>query len=244
MRGFLLGCLLLFCAALASAEDAAGALRLFAGGFAPEGESFEVALEFSDLKLAPPPAKPPDVPHAASTRMVVSEWIGFNGVDARLDLCCLKWPMGLNDAMLSAARLRLANPAALPLHTTLSVRIVPRGEIHALSFEKHAFLIGGRFVLVSDTPSRGAILAESPFAPRPLSPQDSAHVESARGGCRGEMLFDLTLAPGQTQTLGFIVPLRLPDGAEPTLDFYRALTIEELFTEAQKQSGAGERGKP
>jgi hypothetical protein len=152
--------------------------------------------------------------------------------------------MGLNDITLGVARLRLTNSSDIPMHTTLSVRIVPRGDLHALSFEKHAFLSEGRLILISDTPSRGAILAESPFAPRPLSPQDLAHVESAKGECRGEMLFDLTLVPGQTQALGFIVPVRLPKGSEPSLDFYRELTIDQLFTEAQKQNGAGERNKP
>jgi hypothetical protein len=173
-----------------------------------------------------------------------AQWTGSKGADARLEVCCLKWPMGLNDITLGVARLRLTNSSDIPMHTTLWVRIVPRGDLHALSFEKHAFLSEGRLILISDTPSRGAILAESPFAPRPLSPQDLAHVESAKGECRGEMLFDLTLVPGQTQALGFIVPVRLPKGSEPSLDFYRELTIDQLFTEAQKQNGAGERNKP
>jgi len=244
MRGLLLGCYLLFCAALVRAEDSSETLRWFADWFAPEGASFQVALEFSDLKLRPKESRQPHVLTSPGIASPAAEWTGSKGTDARLELSCVKWPNGLNDLTLGVARLRLTNSADIPMHTTLSVRIVPRGELHALSFEKHAFLSEGRLILISDTPSRGAILAESPFAPRPLSPQDSAHVESAKGECRGEMLFDLTVAPGQTQTLGFIVPLRLPKGAEPALDFYRALAVEDLFTEAQKQGGGAERGKP
>jgi hypothetical protein len=244
MRGLVVGCYLLFCAALVCAAEAPATLRLAAGGFAPDRANFEVALEFSDLKLAPQVGKRPEGVTSPGIVTSVDEWTGPKGTRAHLDVCCMKWPMGLNDMALAAARLVLTNPGDSPMRTTLSVRIVPRGEIHALSFEKHAFLIEGRLILVSDTPSRGAILAESPFAPRPLSPQDSAHAESTKGECRGEMFFDLTLLPGQTQTLGFIVPVRLPEGAKPALDFYRELTVDQLFTEARRQSGAGEHSKP
>lgn len=244
MRGLVLGCYLLFSAAWACAEDSSGTLRWFADWFAPEGANFQVVLEISDLKLAPKESRQPHVLSSPGIASPAAEWTGSQGTGARLELCCVKWPMGLSDLTLGAARLRLTNPTDIPLHTTLSVRIAPTGELHALSFEKHSFLNEGRLILISDTPSRGAILAESAFATRPLSPQDLAHVESAKGECRGEMLFDLTLAPGQTQALGFLVPLRLPKGAEPILDFYRELTVDQLFTEAQKQSGAGDRSKP
>ncbi|HSI11006.1 MAG TPA: hypothetical protein VK961_03130 [Chthoniobacter sp.] len=244
MRGLVLGCYLLFCAALVRAEDSPGALRWFADWLAPEGANFQVVIEFSDLKLEPKESREQHLLPSPRIASPAAEWTGSKGRGARSEMCCVVWPMGLNDLTLGAVRLKLTNPADIPMHTTLSVRIVPRGELHALSFEKHSFLSEGRLILISDTPSRGAILAESPFAPRPLSPQDSAHVESAKGECRGEMLFDLTMAPGQTQALGFIVPLRLPKGAEPALDFYRELTVDQLFTEAQKQSGAGDRSKP
>ena len=135
---------------------------------------------------------------------------------------------------LAAARLWVSNPTSRPFQTTLAVVIAPQIAIPALTFDRHSFRIEGRVVLVADTPSRGAILADSPFAPRPLAPQNQAHVESAKGECRGEMIFDLTLQPGQTQTLGFLCPVKLPDGKEPDLDFYRAFSVEELFAEAEK----------
>lgn len=232
MRGLVFGCYLFLCAVLARGEDAPGTWRQIAGGFAPSGASFEVVFEFSDLKLNP------------AAKGAISEWSGPKGVEARLEVCSVRWPMGLNDGTLAVAHLQLTNPTADALHTTLSVRIVPQGEIHALAFEKHAFLIEGRPILVSDTPSRGAILADSPFAPRPLIPQDRAHVESAKGECRGEMLFDLTLPPGKTQELGFISPGHLPAGSEPDLDFYRELSVDKLFAEARKQREAGDGKKP
>ena len=49
------------------------------------------------------------------------------------------------------------------------------------------------------------------------------------------MLYDLTFAPGQTQTLGFICPLPAAHESDAGLDFYRALSVEDLFAEAQKQ---------
>ncbi len=222
MRGLVLGCFLFLCAILTRAEDTPGSLQRIDGGFAPRGASFEVVFEFSDLKLE------------QGKEGLASEWSGPNGVIAHLEVCCVKWPLGLSDGMLAGARLRLTNPTANPVHTTLSARIVPQGKILALAFERHAFLVEGRPILVSDTPSRGAILADSPFSSRPLIPQDRAHVESAKGECRGEMLFDLTLPPGQTQTLGFISPVQLPPASEPDLDFYRELSVDKLFAEAQK----------
>jgi hypothetical protein len=90
---------------------------------------------------------------------------------------------------------------------------------------------------VAVTPSRGAILADAAFAARPLSPEQQAHVESAEGQCRGEMVYDLTLNPGQTQTLGFLVPVHVPKGENPDLDFYRAIPVEEIFEQAKKEAG-------
>jgi hypothetical protein len=240
MRSLILGCYLLLCAALARAEDAPGGLRLREGGFAPSGANFEVVFEFSNLKPASPATKTPATSAASAVALPAMEWSGPKGVGARLDVCSVQWPIGLGEGILAAAHLRLTNSTKAVLHTILSVRISPRGEIHALAFERHAFLIAGHPIFISDTPSRGAILGDSPFAPRPLTPEDRAHVESAKGECRGDMLFDLTLPPGQTQTLGFISPVQLPKGSEPDLDFYRALSVDQLFAEAQKQHRASE----
>ncbi len=107
-------------------------------------------------------------------------------------------------------------------------------EVRALAFERHAFFLEGAPVLVADAPSRGAILAESALAPRPLTPQDTAHVTSTLGQCRGEMLYDVALAPGQSQTFGWLCP----SGATVDLDFCRALVVEELFAEAARSASA------
>jgi hypothetical protein len=165
-------------------------------------------------------------------------WFGAQGAKAQLEMCWLKRPIGLSECTLAVARLRLTNPSDQPFSTALSVRVAPQTEIHALAFDRQAFFIEGRPVLVADTPSRGAILADSPFAPRPLSPQEQAHVESAKGECRGEMVYDILLQPGQSQILDFIVPVHLPSGVEPDLDYYRALSVEELFEQAKKDAAA------
>ena len=163
----------------------------------------------------------------------VEEWPGRDS--ANVDLCLVNHQAVLSQEVLAAARMRLTNTSAKPFTVTLAVMLAPEKAIHALAFEKQAFSIAGRNVLIADTPSRGAILADSPFAPRALTPQERAHVESVSGECRGEMIYDLTLAPGQTQTLGFICPLGFLDGSDPGPDFYRALAVDDLFTEAEKQ---------
>ena len=182
--------------------------------------------------------KVPQVLPAPALLLPAQQWSGAQGAIARLELCCVDFPVGLGRETLMAARLRLMNSSRRPFHTTLAAALTPEGAIHALAFDRHAFLIEGAPVLVADTPSRGAILAESPFAPRPLTPQDHAHVESVRGECRGEMLFDLALLPGQSQTLGFICPVRFSTGTEPDLDFYRTLSVDDLFTKAEKAAAA------
>jgi hypothetical protein len=230
-RAMVVGSLVL-CALLARGED----LQVFAGGFAPHGAQFRVTFGFSDLAITN--AKKPVEISAPGLASPTGEWSSAGGATAQLEICCVRHSVGLDDGTLAVARLRLTNPTARPFKTTLAVAIAPQGEIHALAFEKHAFFMEGRPVLVADTPSRGAILADSPFASRPLTPQDTAHVESVKGDCRGEMLYDLALAPGQTQTLGFICPVLRPNGAGPGLDFFRALSVEELFTQAQKDAVA------
>jgi hypothetical protein len=247
MRGFLFGGCLLFWALFARGQDSLVALHQLDAGFAPGGTGFQVTLDFSNMKLlAVAQLKPPlrDFP-APQVISEASRWYAVQGATARLDLCCLKWPAGLREITLAVARLQLSNPTSKPFQTTLSVAITPRGsKLRALAFERHAISSDGHLILVADTPSRGAILAESPFAPRPLSPQDSAHVESPKGECRGEVIYDLVLAPGQTQTLGLIAPVRLPKGDEPALDFYRGLAVDRLFAEAQKQGNVKDGNKP
>jgi hypothetical protein len=238
MRGIFAAGLFLFGALIACGQQLHDSVTLLDGGFAPGGSNFRVTFGFSDLAMAPGSAKNPRELAAPGTASPACEWSSAHGATARLEMCCLKQPMGLDDATLAVARLLLINPTDRPFKTTLAVAVSPQGAIHALAFEKHAFFIDGRAVLVADTPSRGAVLAASPFEPRPLTPQDQAHVESAKGECRGEMLYDLVLMPGQTQTLGFICPVRLPGGKEPDLDFFRGLPVEDLFTTAKKDAAA------
>jgi hypothetical protein len=247
MRGFLLGGCLLFWALFARGQESAAALHWLDAGFAPGGARFQVTFDFSDMRVLPEAQLKPPLRDLPTPRVIseASRWKAAQGAMAQLDLCCLKWPIGLQEITLAVARVQLSNPTANPFRTTLSVAITPRGNgLRTLAFERHAISSEGNLILVADTPSRGAILAESPFAPRPLSPQDSAHVESPKGECRAEVIYDLALAPGQTQILGFIAPVRLPKDAESALDFYRELTVDRLFAEAQKQSGANESNKP
>jgi len=237
MRRIVIGAWLLLCTLTAGAEEPSSVL-LFDGGFAPSGANFQVTFGFSDMTAVSKSVvgrRSLSVPAPAES---VLAWSNAEGAAARLEVCCVQHSMGLSDATLAAAHLRITNPTDHPFKTSVAVTIAPSGSIHALAFEQHAFLIEGHVVLVSDTPSRGAILAESPFAPRPLT-------RTGRRACRigerrmpREMLFDLALAPGQTQVLGFVCPVRLSKGTEPKIDFYRTLSVEELFAQAEKE-GAG-----
>jgi len=239
MRRLLVGSLLAIFALVASAEEPALVLNP-EGGFAPRWQDFGIAFRFA--AMTPKIGGARDVPGALGGTSVLSpvkEWAGAGGASARLDLCLvLHHGFLLSDEWLAAARVHVSNPAARPFSTTLAVALTPTGAVDVLAFEKHAFLIAGRPVLIADTPSHGAILADSPFAARPLSPQDQVHVESAKGECRGEIIFDLTLAPGQSQTLGFVCPLGQGTSTAKDVDFYRALSVDDLFAEAEKQRAA------
>jgi hypothetical protein len=208
------------------------------GGFSPRGANFHVTFQLAKMESVPPDvSKTADGAKVGGSLWPARTWSSVPGGTARLEYCCVKRPLGLDEVTLAAARLRVNNPTDRPFQTTLAVAITPRDVIYGLAFDRHAFQIEGRLVLVADTPSRGAILADSPFAARPLSPQNQAHVESAKGECRGEMIFDLTIEPGKAQTLGFFCPVQIPQGKEPDLDFYRTLSVDELFTQAAGRQG-------
>jgi hypothetical protein len=207
-------------------------------GFAPRGANFRVTFEFARMHIEPKPfEKSADELSAPGIWRSPMEWLGGKGAKARLECCCVKRPWGLQEITVAAARVFLVNSSDQPYSTNLSVLIAPEGALPALAFEQQAFFIEGEPILVAAAPSRGAILADAPFAPRPMTPQQMAHVESADGGCRGEMLYDLTVPAGQTQILGFICPVAPPEGGKrPDLDFYRSLSVDELFDQAAKET--------
>jgi hypothetical protein len=193
---------------------------------------------------------------------------GAGGVTARVELCQVKKATLLGDGQMVVARVRLTNMTKARANAALSVNITPDGPaggpIRSLAFSRHAFSIDGHTVLVADTPSKGAILAAAPLASRPLTPEQDAHVESANGDSRGEMLYDITIEPGQTATLGFFCPV-LPgrhavghrwdgvskwaqmDLADPIsgdggalqpefeVDALRDLKVDDLFEQAEKE---------
>lgn len=156
-------------------------------------------------------------------------------IERRLETKRMRYSVGIREVEMLAVRFSVTNRSTEPRTVPVVVSLAPANTVapalSALAFERHAFSIAGQPILVADTPSRGAILAESAFALRSLTPQETAHVTSATGECRGEMIFDLTLAPGQIQTLGFLCPS--PSAASPeadvSLDFLRSLRIDEFF---------------
>src|SRR5450631_2461544 len=111
MRGLILGLWLVCCAITADGQEFPGLAVLPDGGFAPRGASFCVTLHFAEMDLVPSPAKEPTRVLAPGEASVpASEWLGAHGASARLDLCCVKCPLGLSEVLLGAARLCLANP--------------------------------------------------------------------------------------------------------------------------------------
>jgi hypothetical protein len=235
MRRFFIFGWMILCALAASAQEAGILKELPEGGFAPQGTGFQATFHFADLKRVSPPA----TARALGSWEPGMEWSDGHGARARLEICSVKQELGLGTETmtLAAARLVVFNSADHPWASSLSVEIAPDNAIYALAVDRHAFFVEGRPVLVADTPSRGAILADAPFAVRPLAPQQQGHVESARGQCRGEMIYDLSLNQGQTQTLGFLVPVHVPKDKDLDLDFYRAISVEEIFEQAKKEAG-------
>lgn len=163
----------------------------------------------------------------------------------RTEVCEVKRATPRGDGFIVAARARLTNTSDKDISTTLIVSITPEGPaggpIHSLVFARHAFSIEGHPVLIAQSPSRGATLASGALEPRPFAPQADAAVQSATGGCRGEMLFDVALPAKGSVTLGFLCPVlpgrRAGEGGalqpDPGLEFYRGLNVDELFAEAE-----------
>lgn len=204
------------------------------GSFTPSSREFVVGIRFPDARVKMDGSvRSLALPGRLNAAV---EWETPQHVSAQLDLCQVRHAVGLTDVVLIAGRVRFSNLTKQPQTTTLAVAITPstgaNRPLPALAFERHAFFIEGRPALVSDTPSRGAILAESAFATRPLAPQDTAHVESTEGQCRGEMLFDVVLKPGESQTLGWICS----GNGTITLDECRLLSVEDLFAQAEKET--------
>ena len=165
----------------------------------------------------------------------VNEWKVAADCTARLEMIRVRRPAGIFATELLAVRLTIANRSTDPQTVPVVLRLAPSSPtLRDLAFERHAFFVEGQPILVADTPSRGALLAESAFASRPLTPQNAAHVTSTAGECRGELFFDLRLAPGQSQTLGFLAPspLATSPAVEVSLDFLRSLRIDEFFPAA------------
>lgn len=151
---------------------------------------------------------------------------------ARLVAKRVRTPLGVGELELLVVQLELCNSSAEPATLPLVLRLTPAASaLNSLAFERHAFFVAGQPILVADTPARGAILAESAFAERPLVPQEVVHVASASGECRGEMIYDLQFAPGQTQTLSFLAPnpVAAVPPTEVSLDFLRSLRVEGLL---------------
>jgi hypothetical protein len=207
-------------------------------GFIPRSAHFRVTFAFARMRFRREESGPaPGGLSAPGIWQSPSNWEDSPAVTGRWECCCVKRPWGLRDVTVAAARLSLTNAGSAPYSTSLSVIVAPDGALPALAFDRQAFFIEGRPILVATAPSRGAILAESPFAERSMTPQNAAHVESAKGECRGEMLYDLTVPPGQTQTLGFLCPVLLPEAGEvPDLDFYRGLPVDDVFEQAKKEA--------
>jgi hypothetical protein len=234
MRQFFIFGWMMVCALAASAQETGALMELPEGGFAPQGSGFRVTFRLANMKRVSPRVTDPPL----GKWQAGMEWSDGHGVRARLEICLVKRSVGLSteDVTLVAARLLVANPTGHPWSTSLSVEIAPDNAIYALAVDRHAFFIEGRPVLVADSPSRGAILADAPFAVRPLTPQERAHVESAKGECRGEMIYDVALNAGQTLRLGFVSPVHVPKGEEPDLDYYRAFSVEDLFAQAERDA--------
>ncbi len=218
------------------------ALMLGSGAFGQTGDGAwlvararaEVRVLCGDGRRAPAPLRRE---HGGG----VAEWPVDATCDARLEMLRTRRPAGRREIELLAVRVRLTNRSGQPRLVPLIVTIAPASAtapaLRSLAFERHAFSVEGEPVLVAQTPARGAILAESAFAPRPLAWRAEGFVQSAAGECRGELGFDLELAPGATRALAFLCPSPRADSppAEVTLDFLRGVDVDELFATAEKE---------
>jgi hypothetical protein len=259
--------------------DAPDTLKTFVepdGSFSPGFGSFGVSFRLpeepnANAAMSAKTSSGAAASHGLRSGGLLIPWCripGGGAIIGKVEICAVKRPGFLADSHIVAARVRLENTTDQVAATSLSVNITPEGPaggpLHALSFSQQAFFTEDRAILVADTPSRGAILGESAFAPRALAPSQDTHVVSAKGDCRGEMIFDITIQAKQSTTLGFICPV-LPgrravghvwDGKSPWaqldladpisgeggllqpelgLSFCRDMRVDDLFEECEKE---------
>ena len=231
--------------------DTPDALKVFVepgGRFSPGFGTFGVSFRVSEAaKLGRGDVALPEPRHGLATIGVPVWWVEEErgAILLRTEVCEVKRVTPRGDGFIVAARARLTNTSDKDISTTLIVSIMPEGPaggpIHSLVFARHAFAIEGHPVLIAQSPSRGATLASGALEPRPFAPQADAAVQSATGGCRGAMLFDVALPAEGSVTLGFLCPVlagrRAGEGGavqpDPGLEFYRGLNVDELFAEAE-----------
>ncbi len=198
-----------------------------------------------------------------------SKWRAGN-VEVTTEVCEVKRALGTNQVFVVGARVSLVNRGDAARPVTLYVAVRPLGPagwaVRQIGFNQVGDTLaveGFPAVVATQKPSRvgalptdtiGALAARGEMPPEryPTSPS---------GDCSGALAYDLTLKPGETNTLGFVCPV-LPhrravghqwdgksswaqfDEARPNppdggtlqpyagLAYYRRLKADQLFAEA------------
>ncbi len=197
-----------------------------------------------------------------------SRWVA-DGVEVRSEVCEVCRPSPAGQVFVVAARVQLTSkaPAKVRLYSALRP-LGPAGfPVHALSVGDagDALLVGGHAALVAnEKPSGAGVLESDSIGDEAMAGKVPAggKIISLPGNCSGALTFDVSLAAGESRTLGFICPV-LPgrravghawDGKsgwaqldlakpnpneggvlqpDPGLDYYRGLKADTLFKEAE-----------
>ncbi|HUU93909.1 MAG TPA: hypothetical protein VM238_22170 [Phycisphaerae bacterium] len=199
-----------------------------------------------------------------------SRWTAA-GLAVKTEVCEVRRTSSAGDVFVVAARTHLTNPGTAERKVSLYVALRPLGAAGgpvkklAVSNEGDALLADGRPALVAGAkPSGAGVLSTDTIGDLAMegkTPTDTTAASDA-GDCSGALQFEVTVPPGETQTLGFICPvlpgrravghewdgvskwaqfdLAKPNPAEggvlqpdPGLNYYRALKADTLFQEAE-----------
>ena len=243
----------------------------FSPGFASCGIYFWV-FDPDGGRLTAPTMEGLKCEHGLEGRGFLIPWSAWEaaGVRVRTEVCHVRRPSPAGEVHVVAARACLTNPGKERRKLLLFAVLRPLGPAGgpvrriAVASDGTALLVDGRPALVGQQkPTAAGVLptdAIAEWATQGKLPPEKA-AASATGDGSGGMGFEVTLAAGETKTLGFVCPVlpgrraaghqwdrtsgwaqldlaqpNPPEGGllqpDPGLDYYRGLSTESLFAEA------------
>lgn len=230
------------------------------GNFSPGVGSYGIFFWLYDGKLTAPTMDGVEVEYGLGRNGALVPWSRWRAGDVivRTEVCAVQ---RAPDQFVSAARVTLKNDGLADQRVSLFAALRALGPagwpVHEMSVADGALLADGQLALEPDLAPSAAGVANDDSAGAHAARGNVPRRRQARsrdGNASGALRFDLTLAPGASRTIGFIVPVlpgrraaghRWDDSADARLDVNaphgsgalqrparRGLKVDALFAEA------------